>query len=354
MRTLPEVLRNVRPNVWGCVPRVWEKLHRALLGAIEAEPDDVRRAAVAQAIEVGKQCVRSRQLALRGEGPGPDDALLAAWDRADEAILSRLRERVGLDQVRWAAIGSAPTPPHVLEFFAAIGVPLCEMWGMSELTCAATGSAPGEGILGSVGRPLPGVEIRLADDGEIEVRGPIVMHGYRGEPEKTAETMTSDGWLRTGDIGRIDNGHLAIVDRKKEIIINASGKNMSPANIEAAIKAESPLVGHAVAIGDGRPYVGALLVLDPDALALWAAKHGVQAADTARLPGDERLLSELQTAVDRANQKLARVEQVRRFAVVTDVWDAGSDLLTPTMKLKRRGIAAQYANEIEALYAASS
>ena len=225
---------------------------------------------------------------------------------------------------------------------------------MSELSACATAKPPGEARLGTVGRALPGVDIRLAGDGEVEVAGDIVMRGYRGEPDKTGDVMTADGWLRTGDIGTIDgDGFLSIIDRKKELIINASGKNMSPANIEAALKSASPLIAQAVAIGDGRAYITALIVLDPEVAAVIASGGDAVRSDATlrALAVDPRVQLAVAVAVEQANEKLARVEQVKRHAILPDVWEAGSELLTPTLKLKRRAIAERYAHVVADLYA---
>jgi len=196
------------------------------------------------------------------------------------------------------------------------------------------------------------VELRLGDDGELLVRGDIVMRGYRGEPEKTAETVDPDGWLHTGDVATIDaEGYVRIVDRKKELIINAAGKNMSPANIENTLKVSSALIGQAICIGDRRPYNVALLVLDPDGAAVWASQYGLDGVSTDVLAGDPRVREAVEAAVAAANERLSRVEQIKRFAILPEVWEPGGEELTPTMKLKRRPIAEKYAAEIEALYA---
>ena len=193
------------------------------------------------------------------------DELQAEWDEADEQVFSKIRALLGLDEVESFVVGAAPTPPEVLEFFLAIGIEICETWGMSETSAMATLNPPGRVRVGTVGPPIPDTEVKLAEDGEVMVRGPQVMKGYRNMPEKTAEALTEDGWLLTGDIGEFDEaGYLRIVDRKKELIINAAGKNMSPANIEAKLKAASPLIAQAVAIGDRRPYNVALIALDPE------------------------------------------------------------------------------------------
>ncbi len=194
-------------------------------------------------------------------------------------------------------IGAAPCPLEVLEFFAAIGIPICEVWGMSETTSIATIVPPDNVRLGTVGPPIPGVELRLAEDGELLVRGETVMAGYRNQPQKTAETIDADGWLHTGDIAEIDEaGFVKIVDRKKELIINAGGKNMSPANIEQQLKQGSPLIGQAVAIGDGRPYNVALIVLDPDAPSAFAAQHGLADASPEAMAGEASVLDEVRRA----------------------------------------------------------
>jgi long-subunit acyl-CoA synthetase (AMP-forming) len=203
-----------------------------------------------------------------------------------------------------------------------------------------------------VGPPWPGVEIRLADDGEVLVRGDIVMKGYRNLPDKTAEAIDGDGWLQTGDIGEIDeDGFLRIVDRKKELIINAAGKNMSPANIESTLKAASPLIGQVAAIGDGRPYNTALVVLDADFAPAWAAKQGINETSLEALAGDERVRAAVEEGIEAANERLARVEQIKKFKLVPGDWQPGGDELTPTMKLKRKPIAEKYAEDIEAMYA---
>jgi long-subunit acyl-CoA synthetase (AMP-forming) len=248
-----------------------------------------------------------------------------------------VRAKLGFDEVEWFVTGAAPTPVDVLEFFAALGIEICEVWGMSETTCIATTITPGASRPGSVGTPIDGVEVRLADDGELLVRGGTVMAGYRHQPDLTAEAIDAEGWLHSGDIARIDDdGYVWIVDRKKELIINAAGKNMSPANIEMALKSAGPLIGQACVFGDRRPYNVALLVLDPEA---------------ALDPSDPAVLERVKAEVEAANAHLSRVEQIKRFALLEEEWLPGGDELTPTMKLKRRPIAAKYADRIEALYA---
>src|SRR5262249_10600423 len=289
----------VQPTVFGGVPRVWERLKSKIELALAAESDPQRQMAVRWAIDTGLRKVRAEQAAIRGTGPGPDEALLAEYQRAEQLVLGRLRSMIGLGKARWVASGAAPIDVSVLEFFAALGVPIFEVWGMSETSCVATVNPPGRSKLGTVGLPLPGTELKLAEDGELLVRGPLVMRGYRREPAKTAETIDREGWLHTGDVATIDaDGYVSIVDRKKELIINSMGKNMSPANIENTLKAQSPLIGHALCVGDRRPYNVALIVLDPEAAA------AVKPAE---------LQAAIADAVARANARLSRVEQIKRF-----------------------------------------
>ncbi len=345
-RRVVAVLPEVRPTYWGSVPRVWEKIKAALDAHMETEPDEARRQALRWAVGVGLAKVRAEQA---GEPVGPE--LAADFEKADTLVLSKIREKLGLDQAEWLVVGAAPTPRDVLEFFAALGLPLCEAWGMSELSGIATANPPGRIRIGTVGPALPGMEFALAADGELKCRGPLVMKGYRNDPEKTAEAIDAEGWLHTGDVGTIDaDGYIAIVDRKKELIINAAGKNMSPANIEARLKSASPLIGQAVCIGDGRPYNVALLVLDPDGAAVYGAEHGLPDVSAKVLANDDEVRKAVAVAVEEANSHLSRVEQIKRFLILPTDWEPGGDELTPTMKLKRKPIGAKYAVEIEALY----
>jgi long-chain acyl-CoA synthetase len=262
------------------------------------------------------------------------------FKKADELVLSKIRARLGLDEVESVNVGAAPTPREVIEFFHAIGIPLAELWGMSETSGYGTCNPPERIKIGTVGPPSPGAEIKLADDGEVLIRGPFIMTGYRNQPEKTSEALDEDGWLHTGDIGEFDDdGYLRLVDRKKELIINAAGKNMSPANIEAKLKASSPVIGQAIAIGDGKPFNVALITLDPDVAPAFEQQHGKDA-----------VAAEVQRGVDAANEQLARVEQIKKFTLLDEEWQPGGDELTPTMKLKRKPIFEKYEKEIEELY----
>jgi long-subunit acyl-CoA synthetase (AMP-forming) len=325
----------VKPTAWGGVPRIWEKLKAAIEVGIAAEADEAKREATVAAIELGRRRARAQM-----DG-GASAELEAEWQRADEQVLSTIRAMLGLDEVESFVVGAAPTPPEVLEFFLALGIEIRETWGMSETTAITTLNPPGGVRVGTVGPPIPNTEVKLASDGEVMVRGPQVMKGYRNMPEKTAEAFDKDGWLLTGDIGEFDEeGYLRIVDRKKELIINAAGKNMSPANIEAKLKAATALIAQAVAIGDNRPYNVALLALDPETL----AARGLT-------PDDAAVAAEISGAIEAANERLSRVEQIKRFKILPGEWIPGGEELTPTMKLKRRPIERKYEREIEALYA---
>ena len=336
-------LQDVRPTVWLGVPRFWEKFK----AFVESRLDDAGRGA----LEVGLKKVRAEQAAKRGEGPGPDEQLLADYAAADVAVFAPIRRQLGLDQVRVSGTGAAPSALDVLEFWAAVGLPINEVWGMSEIG-VATGNRPGEERFGTVGVALGGYELRLAEDGELLARGPALMKGYRRDPERTAEAIDAEGWMHTGDVATIDaDGYVRIVDRKKELIINSGGKNMSPANIEAKLKSASLLIGQAVAIGDRRHYNVALIVLDPDAGAAYAAQHGLPSAAPADLCQDPGVQAAVEAAVAKANSQLSRIEQIKRFRILPVDWLPAGDELTPTSKLKRKPIAAKYADVIDALYA---
>ena len=345
-RQVMSVLPDVRPQWFFAVPRIWEKLKAGLETMIAGQPEE-QRAALERALADAREKVRLEQA---GE-PVPAD-LAAAVAAADEAHFAGWRKMVGLDEVLAINVGAAPTPVEVLEFFHAIGLPLGELWGMSETCGAGTVNPPDAIRIGTVGPPAPSCEVTLADDGEVLIRGDIIMLGYRNKPEQTADTIDSDGWLHTGDIGVFDEaGYLKIVDRKKEIIINAAGKNMSPANIEARVKSAHPLIGQACCIGDAKPYNTALVVLDADFAPLWAKQQGIEDRSLEALAVNEIVLAEVQKGIDAANEHLARVEQIKKFTIVRGDWLPGGDELTPTMKLKRKPIAAKYDAEIDGLYA---
>jgi long-subunit acyl-CoA synthetase (AMP-forming) len=344
-RRIVEFLPKVRPTWFFAVPRVWEKLKSGLEAMVAGLPDDQREPA-RRGLDAALAKVRAEQAGK----PVPADVGAAAA-QADEQMFAALRTELGLDRAVAVSVGAAPTPLEVLEFFHAIGIPVGELWGMSETCGVATVNPPDAVKLGTVGPAVPGIDLQLADDGEVLVHGPGVMTGYRNLPDETAEAF--DGhWLRTGDIGALDDdGYLRIVDRKKELIINAAGKNMSPANIESHLKASSPLIGQAIAIGDGRPYNVALITLDPDFAPVFARQRGIEGGSAAALVGEQAILDEVSRGVGAANAKLARVEQIKKFKLLAEDWPPGGDELTPTMKLKRRPIDDKYAAEIAELYA---
>jgi long-chain acyl-CoA synthetase len=346
-RQIGEYLKEVHPNWFFAVPRIWEKIKaglEAMVGGIEGEQGEKTRAALDAAI---------KKVRLEQKGEEVPKELADAVAKAEQELFSNVRAMLGLDQLEACNVGAAPTPPEVLEFFHAIGVPIAELWGMSE-TCGYGTTNPPRGRIkiGTVGPPAPGAEIKLAEDGEVLIRGPFVMRGYRNLEDKTKEALDDDGWLHTGDIGQIDeDNYLKIVDRKKELIINAAGKNMSPANIESELKSAGPLIGQAAVIGDRRSYNTALIVLDADGAPAWAKKNGIEETSLEALAANDKVREAVQAEIDKANEKLSRVEQVKKFHLVEGDWAPGGDELTPTMKLKRKPIEEKYGDEIEALYA---
>ncbi|WP_183093828.1 AMP-dependent synthetase/ligase [Nocardioides stalactiti] len=347
-KQLVATLPTVRPTFFGAVPAVWYKVKAGLEAALAAETDERKKKIANWAIATGTKVAW-----LKSDGKPIPLTLKLQHRLADKLVLSKLRELMGLDQVRTAATGASAIAPDALAFMLALGVPVLEVWGMSETSAVVTMNPPDGIRIGTVGKVVPGgSKIKLADDGELLVSGPLVMRGYRNDPERTAEAIDAEGWMHTGDIATIDaDGYVKIVDRKKELIINAAGKNMSPQNIEGAVKVACPLVMSVVAIGDDRPYITALLTLDPDACAAYAAKVGLADGSPAVLAQDETVKALIQSGIDQANEKLARVEQIKKFTVLSSPWEPGGDELTPTMKLKRKPIAEKYASEIDALYA---
>lgn len=344
-REVLSYLPEVRPSWFFAVPRIWEKLKAGLETMLAGQPEE-QRAVTQAALEAAIRKVRLEQ-----EGQPVPAELAEQVARADAEIFAGLRAMLGLDQVEAIHVGAAPTPVEVLEFFHAIGLPLAELWGMSETCGAGAVNPPGKIRIGTVGPAAPGVELKLDDDGELLIRSAVVMPGYRNMPQQTREAFTQDGWMRTGDIGEFDEaGYLKIVDRKKELIISAAGKNMSPANIEATLKSASPLIAQACCIGDRRPYNTALIVLDADFAPMWAAQQGIEGSALEDLAADERVFAAVQQSVLAANEKLAKVEQIKRFTIVRGDWLPGGDELTPTMKLKRKPIAEKYATAIEEMY----
>ncbi|WP_129974848.1 long-chain fatty acid--CoA ligase [Rhodococcus sp. Q1] len=340
------VLPSLRPTLFGAVPQVWYKLKAAIDKTLAEESSPIKKKLALWAIDVGRTRAR-----LQSDGKPIPRTLQVQHTVADKLVLSAIRGKLGLDQVRAAVTGAAAISPEVLEFVLALGIPCSEVWGMSETSCVVTMNRPGAIRIGTVGQAVPCAKIRIAEDGELLVSGPLLMKGYRNDPEKTADAIDSDGWLHTGDIGEIDaDGYLRLIDRKKEIIVNAAGKNMSPANIEGALRAACPMLGGAVAIGNDRPYNVALLALDPDALAVFAEQHGLSGSHEG-LAHHPVVLESIAKSVEEANTKLSRVEQVKKYTVLPTIWEPSGDELTPTMKLKRKPIDAKYAEEIDKLYA---
>jgi long-subunit acyl-CoA synthetase (AMP-forming) len=310
-KALPGALQEVRPTIFGGVPRVFEKLKAGIEALVAAEPDPAGRQAAQAAFGVAHQYVGA---ALAGQVPA---ALAQAYQRADEQVLAKIRFLLGLDQVRFAGCGAAPIAPQILTFLLALGIPVAEVWGMSECTCIGTANPPEAIRFGTVGKPVPGVELKLAGDGELLLRGPMVMRGYHHDPAATAAAIDPGGWLHTGDLATIDaDGYVTITGRKKELIINAAGKNISPANIENAVLAASLLIAHVAVVGDRRPYLVALAVLDPDAAAPFAAQHGIADPKPAVLADHPAIRAAVAAAVKTANGTLSRVEQIKRFAIV--------------------------------------
>jgi long-chain acyl-CoA synthetase len=348
-RDVMQAMAQVHPTWFFAVPRIWEKLKSGLEAMLDKMEDEDQKKQVKDALALSLKRV---ELIQAGEDVPAE--IEEAWKQADDQLFANFRKMLGLDEIEACNVGAAPTPPEVIKFFHALGVPLSELWGMSETTGAGTVNPPDKIRVGTVGPPAPGIEIKLADeDNEILIRGPVVMAGYRNNEEKTKETMTDDGWLMTGDIGEFDEeGYLKIVDRKKELIINAAGKNMSPANIESHLKSAGPLIGQAIAIGDSRPYNVALVTLDPDNLPAFLKEAGIDGdgSDLESLVENEKVVEAVQKEVDKANEQMARVEQIKKFTILPTEWEPGGDELTPTMKLKRKPIGEKYKDEIEALY----
>ena len=337
-------LTQVRPEVLFGPPRVFEKLRSGILAAVAAQGEE-KAAAFEQALQLGMKAAEAT-----AAGAALPDELAAMHQQADAQAFAPLRGMVGLDQIKVAFTGAAPLPKHVFDFMRGIGVAFSEIYGMSENTGGMTWE-PYAVRRGKVGKAIPGTEVTLAEDGEVLCRGPIVTRGYFKDPEKTAEAFDADGWLHTGDIGQFDDdGYLAIVDRKKELIITAGGKNISPANIEAQLKS-LPLIGQACVIGDDRPYLTALLVLDPDVAPGWAQSQGIEATSLAALAADETVKAEVDRGITEVIQQFNRAEQIKKWTILADDWIPDSPQLTATMKLKRRGVHAAYAEQIEAMYA---
>ena len=338
-------LVEARPTFFVGVPRVWEKLMAGLRAGIAAEPEEAKRQMVQGAVEAAISAYR-----LRHEGKPVPEEFATVVERA-QPLFVLLRSKVGLDRCTTAITSTAPCRPEVHEFWAALGMPLYEVWGMSELTGHATVVPMDDHQAPSIGRPMPGVEVRLGEDGELLVRGGNVMVGYYKEPGKTSEIIDAQGWVHSGDIAEPGpNGQFRIIDRKKELIITSAGKNISPANLESLAKS-SPIIGQAVAVGDSRNFISVLVVLDPQVAPAWAKARGIGATTMAELAEDPTVIEEVRRALTAGNTHLSRVEQFKRFTILPTEWSPESEELTPTMKLKRRVIYSKYGPQIEAMYA---
>ena len=343
---LVRVIGKVRPTAFFGVPRVWEKVRAGIQALLRAEQDEDKRAAVQQAMDIGRRYVESCQY---GQTTSPE--LAAQFQAAHERVLGPVRSLLGLGEATSVLSGAAPLPPDVAAFLAGLGMKILDVYGMTETTGAFTANTPTEFRLGTVGRPVPGMEVRIAEDGEILVRGPLTTPGYLNRPDLTEALIDADGWLRTGDIGTIDaDGFVSVTDRKKELVITAGGENIAPAAVENALVAH-PLIGQALAYGDRRPYMVALLTLDGEAAPAWARARGITAGSLAALASDPQVLAEVAAGVAAANERLARVQQVKRWRLLPVEWTAETEELTPTLKLKRRVVHAKYADVIDSLYA---
>jgi long-chain acyl-CoA synthetase len=342
---LVATMGEVKPTAFFGVPRIFEKVMAGIQALLAAEQDEARKAAVAAAMETGLAYVRSCQY---GQTTSPE--LAEKFAAAEEQVLRPIRSLLGLGETEIVVSGAAPLPPEVGAFFGGLGVRIMDVYGMSETTGAFTTNTPSAFRLGTVGKPVPGIEVRIADDGEILARGPLNTPGYLNLPEQTADLIDAEGWLHTGDIGAIDpDGFVRVVDRKKELIITAGGENVSPAAVENLLVAH-PLIGQALAYGDRRPYLVALLTLDGGVAPAWAKARGIGADSLAELAATPEVLAEVSRAVADANAKLARVQQVKYWELLPVEWTAESEELTPTFKLKRRVVHAKYADVIDALY----
>ncbi len=338
---IAEYAREIHPNIMFGVPRVWEKVYGGVHAALAMDPEKDK--AVKEAVEAAGPIAEKMTWGTATEEE------IETYNFLDAVAFSTIRELVGLDQLDAAVTGAAPIPAEMLAWFRTIGIPLSEIYGLSETSGPMTW-APYKVKPGSVGHACPGIEVKLDEDGEVMCRGGNVFRGYLNQPEKTAEVLDDEGWFRSGDIGEIDDdGYLKIVDRKKELIITAGGKNLSPSNLEAALKM-IPLVGQAIAIGDARPFVSALVVLDPDVAPGWAATKGIEYGSLEELAEHPDVVAEINGQLTDVMAGFNNAERVKKITVLGEEWLPDTDLLTPTSKLKRRGIHARYANEIEALY----
>jgi long-chain acyl-CoA synthetase len=342
LKILPN-LAELKPSYFPSVPRIFEKIYTAATSAVEKE-GGLKKTIFDWAIKVG---AKMREVERSGRRPG--FILQRQYAFADKQVLSKIRNLFG-GRIRLAVSGAAPINPEILRFFDAAGVLVLEGWGMTETSTAATISTPEDFKVGTIGKPFPGCEVKIAEDGEILVKGPNVFQGYHKNPEATAETIV-DGWLHTGDIGEIEpDGFIKITGRKKDIIITAGGKNITPANLEAEIK-QQPLVSQCVVVGDRRPYLVALVTLDPEEAVKYAQEHNLS-EDPAELAANPDVKAAIEAHVEKINQNFARVEQVKKIAILPHDLSQESGELTPTLKVKRAVVAQKHEDAIEGLYAA--
>ncbi len=339
-------VQETRPHVFFAVPRVWEKFHAGLMARVNAEPNARRRALALGAIELATEGQRAEQ---EGRHLGFGARLkLKLFDRI--LFSKKFRTGLGMDALKVAISAAAPISPDLLLFFRGIGLPVFELYGMTESSGPGTSNVPGANRIGTVGRAMPGVELAIADDDEIMLRGGLITEGYYRDPDTTAATYGEDGWLRTGDLGRLDDhGYLSIIGRKKEIIITAGGKNVAPARLENLIN-EHALISQACVVGDGRRYLTLLVALDPDMAEGWADSQGLEYGSFDEFTRHPGVLEEVDRVVESANTRVARVEQARKWTVVSEEWSAETGELTPSLKMKRRVVLERYASEIEELY----
>ena len=342
LKILPN-LAELKPTYFPSVPRIFEKIYTAATSGIEKE-GGLKKAIFEWAIRVG---AKMREAERSGRRPG--FLLQRSYAFADKQVLSKIRNLFG-GRIRLAVSGAAPINPEILRFFDAAGVLVLEGWGMTETSTAATISTPDDFKVGTIGKPFPGCEVRIAEDGEILVKGPNVFQGYHKNPEATRETIV-DGWLHTGDLGEIEpDGFIKITGRKKDIIITAGGKNITPANLEAEIK-QHPLVSQCVVVGDRRPYLVALVTLDPEEAVKYAEEKDLP-EDPAQLASNAEVKAAIEAHVEKINQSFARVEQVKKIAILPHDLSQESGELTPTLKVKRAVVAEKHEDAIEQLYAA--
>ncbi|MEU9112460.1 AMP-dependent synthetase/ligase [Streptomyces sp. NPDC048483] len=336
--------RALHPAQFFGVPRVWEKLAAVVRAALALLPEE-RRAAIEAAGETARAYV-----ACQERGERPSEALADAYAQVKAEVLDPLLALAGFDRLVWTASASAPMPPDVVRFWAGLGVVIMDAWGLTETVGVSTTNSPGAFRLGSVGRPIGGLEVRTAADGEIEVRGRTVCDGYLRADGSVESATDADGWFATGDIGRLDeDGFLWLTDRKKEMIVTSTGKNVSPALVENTLK-EHPLIGQALAYGDGRSYLVALLVLDTELAPAWAAQRGIEGT-LHELAGHPAVREEVERAVAAANARLNRTEQIKRFRLLSEEWSPESGELTPSLKLRRRVIEEKYRHFLQGFYA---